>query len=177
MKKIQYKCKYKGLILLLFIFLSVSCSNELDKIPLSNFSNVGFWDSEQNVLLALTGMYRGNHRYNGGDVNPTGWWSYSGLLFSEMATDNAYDRRGNSSPIDKLTNGSLVNNNGLLAHYWNHSYLRIARCNYFMENVEKSSVSKEKITRMIAEGRFLRAAEYFYLPQRFGYGKQTQSTK
>ena len=60
MKKIQYKCKYKGLILLLFIFLSVSCSNELDKIPLSNFSNVGFWDSEQNVLLALTGMYRGN---------------------------------------------------------------------------------------------------------------------
>ena len=168
MKKIQYKCKYKGLILLLFIFLSVSCSNELDKIPLSNFSNVGFWDSEQNVLLALTGMYRGNHRYNGGDVNPTGWWSYSGLLFSEMATDNAYDRRGNSSPIDKLTNGSLVNNNGLLAHYWNHSYLRIARCNYFMENVEKSSVSKEKITRMIAEGRFLRAAEYFYLSQHFG---------
>ncbi len=164
---LQYNNKL-GIFLLSIMLLSVSCSEELDKIPLSNFSNVGFWDSEQNVLLALTGMYRGNHSYNGGTANPSGWWSYPGLLFTEMATDNAYDRRGNSSPVDQLTNGSLVNNNVFLKEYWNHSYLRIARCNYFMENVLKSSVTEEKIKRMMAEGRFLRAAEYFYLSQHFG---------
>ncbi len=155
-------------LLILLAVLSVSCEEELNKVPLSNFSNVGFWSSEQNALLALTGMYRGDQRYNGGDVNPTGWWSYSGLLFDEMATDNAYDRRGASSPINQLTDGKLVNTNPLLRHYWNHSYLRIARCNYFMENVTQTPMAEEKINRMIAEGRFLRACEYFYLSQHYG---------
>ncbi|WP_114778611.1 RagB/SusD family nutrient uptake outer membrane protein [Botryobacter ruber] len=155
-------------LFLLLLFVSVSCEKELDKSPLSSFSNTTFWTSEQNTLLALTGVYRGNHRYNGGDVNPTDWWSYSGLLFPEMATDNAYDRRGDSSPLNRLTNGTLVNNNGLLQHYWSNSYSKIARCNYFMENVVKAPVSQEKLKRMVAEARFLRAAEYFYLSQHFG---------
>lgn len=155
-------------LLILLIFSSVSCRKELDKTPLSNFSNTAFWTSEQNALLALTGMYRGEISVNGGDVRPTDWWSYSGLLFIEMATDNAYDRRGDNSVLNRLTNGTLVNNNQVIGDYWRLSYGRVARCNYFMENVIKTPIAEEKIKRMIAEARFLRAAQYFYLSQYYG---------
>src|SRR5690606_8180272 len=135
---------------------------------LASFSNTSFWTSEQNALLALTGMYRGGISVNGGAVNPTDWWDYGGLLMLELATDNAYDRRGNKSPINRLTNGTLVNNNVVVRNYWNSSYAKIARCNYFMENVSKTPIGEEKIKRMLAEARFLRAAQYFYLSQYFG---------
>lgn len=162
---------YSGKLTALFLasVLSFSCADELDKVPLSSFSDVGFWTNEQNALMALAGVYKGNHRWNGGDVQPTDWWSYSGLLFTEMATDNAYDRRGDgASAVLKLTNGTLVNNNPVVRDYWNNSYAKIARANYFLENIGQTPIDVEKIKRMIADARFIRATVYFYLSQHYG---------
>lgn len=157
------------MVLLLIMLTSISCKKQLDKAPLSEFSNDTFWTSEQNALLALAGMYRGNSRVNGGDVRPTDWWgSYSGLLFLEMATDNAYNNKGDNNANNRLSNGTLTNDNQFLGDYWSNSYAKIARCNYFMENVEKTPIAPEKIKRMVSEARFLRAVEYFYLTTYFG---------
>jgi len=167
--KILYKSILPGLIVLL---LMVSCRKELNRAPLDQFSSQTFWDTEQNTMLALTGVYRGNIQMA---VNPTSaefsatdWWSYHGLLYLEFATDNAYDRRGDNSGFNTLTNGTLTATNSYLANYWSLSYSRIARCNYFIENIAKAPIDAAKIARMTAESRFIRACQYFYLSQYFG---------
>jgi len=154
---------------------TVSCRKELDRAPLDQFSSENFWTSEQNVLLALTGVYRGSLQMatiplTSAEFAATDWWSYHGLLYLELATDNAYDRRGDNSAFNMLTNGALVNTNGYLANYWSLSYRRIARCNYFLENIRKAAgvLDEAKIARMSAEARFIRACQYFYLSQHFG---------
>ena len=107
--KILYKAILPALTVLL---LMVSCRKELDRAPLDQFSSQTFWETEQNTMLALTGVYRGNIQMS---VNPTSaefsatdWWSYHGLLYLEFATDNAYDRRGDNSGFNTLTNGTLT---------------------------------------------------------------------
>ncbi|HEY9259427.1 RagB/SusD family nutrient uptake outer membrane protein [Chitinophaga sp.] len=163
----QYSSLYKYLFLVLLSGVgSMSCKKELDKSPLNNYSNDAFWTSEQNAMLALTGVYRGNiQMQKAAEFSATDWWSYYGLLFIELATDNAYDRRGDNSVINRLGNGTMTADLTILGDYWNASYIRIGRCNYFLENVGKTPVSPDKLKRMTAEARFLRACTYFYMSQ------------
>lgn len=148
--------------------LVFSCRKDLDKTPLSNFSNDNFWTSQNNTLLALAGVYRGNiQMINAGEFSATDWWSYHGLLFLEFASDNAYDRRGENSGFNTLTNGTLTNSNTYISNYWTLSYARIARCNFFLENVNKVPADSAFIQRVSAETRFIRATQYFYLSQYF----------
>jgi tetratricopeptide (TPR) repeat protein len=154
------------------LFMS-GCADQLDKAPLSSYASENFWTNEGNALLALTGMYRGNIHMpavpaTSAEGSATDWWSYHGLLFLELATDNAYDRRGDNSGLNQLTNGNLTAANAYLSNYWTASYSRIARSNYFMENVVKATIEPTKIKRMVAEARFIRACQYFYLSQTFG---------
>ncbi|CAN5914668.1 RagB/SusD family nutrient uptake outer membrane protein [soil metagenome] len=165
--KIQHKLKI-WLVLSIAVVLVVSCKDELEKSPLDQFDSASFWTSEENALLALTGVYKGNIAVNGTSVNPTDWWSYAGLIFLEFATDNAYDRRGNNSAFHKLSGGTLTPNINILGNYWAQSYTRIARCNDFLVNIGKVPMDETKKKRMAAEVRFIRAAQYFYMSQFWG---------
>lgn len=162
----QLNIKITALLFGLVAMSGASCNKELDKSPLTAYSNDVFWTSEQNALLALTGVYRSNIQMTkAAEFSASDWWSYHGLLYLEFATDNAYDRRGDNSVFNRLTNGTMTAALGILGDYWNASYIRIARCNYFLENVGKTPVSDVKLKRMLAEVRFIRAATYFYMSQ------------
>jgi starch-binding outer membrane protein, SusD/RagB family len=158
------------LILIAILGLMTSCQKELDRSPLDQFANETFWTSESNALLALTGVYRGQIQMVKGaaEFTATDWWSYHGLLYLDMATDNAYDRRGDNSNYNRLTNGSLVTSNGYISNYWNTSYSRIARSNFFLENIGKATINPKIVQRMKAEAQFIRATQYFYMAQYFG---------
>lgn len=167
--------KYIYIFSIVILFTgTLSCRKELDTAPLDSFSSETFWTTPQNVFLALTGVYRANIQMAtipNADVEftPTDWWSYNGLLLTEFATDNVYDRRGDNSPYNTLTNGALTNSNANLSAVWTFSYSKIARCNYFLENIDRAtSVDANLRKRYIAEVRFLRATQYFYLSQHFG---------
>ena len=146
-----------------------SCKSELELNPLDQFSNENFWRSEGDAMLALTGLYRGNIQMNGlAEFGPSDWWSYHGLLYLEFASDNAYDRRGDNSAYSKLSDGTMTNSLGILSDYWRLSYRKIARSNFFLENVEKTPVSPDVMKRLKAEAQFIRASQYFYLSQYWG---------
>ncbi len=158
----------KKLAIALLVLLSVtSCRKKLDTSPLDKFNASTFWSSESNAMLALAAVYRGPIITNAGSFNAVDWWDYNGLLWLDMATDNAYDRRLDNSVNNKLTNGTLVSSNAALNFYWTGSYSRIARCNDFLENIGKVSMDETKKKRMIAEVRFIRTCQYFYLSQYF----------
>lgn len=164
---------YKNIKLVLCIFfassLIMSCKKQLDTTPLDRFANDTFWSSETNARLAITGLYKGEIQMTSqAEFSPSDWWSYHGLLYLEFASDNAYDRRGDNSAFNKLSDGTLTNNIGILSDYWTLSYKRIARANFFLENVDKTPISPELLARFKAEARFIRACQYFYLSQYWG---------
>jgi hypothetical protein len=147
----------------------VSCSSELETSPLTSLSDKTIWSSESNALLALTGCYRNNIPFNTTGFE-TDWCSYSGLIYLEFASDNAFDRRatttGNST-LHKLSDGTLNTSNASIKNYWVNSYSKVAKCNVFIENIYKVPASKTVIDRLKSEARFLRAMQYFYLSQYF----------
>lgn len=149
--------------------LLASCSNELETSPLASLNEKTIWSSESNATLALVGCYKGNIPYNTTGFE-TDWCSYSGLIYLEFASDNAFDRRatttGNST-LHKLSDGTLNTANSSLNAYWSNSYSKIAKCNIFIENIDKVPASKAVIDRLKSEARFLRAIQYFYLSQYF----------
>lgn len=166
------KTDKKHIVLLLMmtmaVFTILSCKKQLEVSPLDEFDSDNFWTNENNATLALTGVYRGNISMGAANANPTDWWSYAGLLFTEFATDNAYDRRGDNSVFNKLTNGTLTADNAVLLQYWTQSYARVARANDFLENIGKVTMDETKKKRMTAEARFIRACQYFYMSQYWG---------
>jgi hypothetical protein len=153
---------------LVLVTVTSSCRKELDKNPLNAFDVATFWTSEENAQLALMGVYRGTIFANASESNPSDWWSYNGMNWLEMSTDNAYPRTAESAPTNKLTNGTLTSSLVILGNYWTNSYTRVARCNDFLENIDKVTMDATKKKRMIAEVRFIRASQYFYLSQYFG---------
>ncbi|AWW30187.1 RagB/SusD family nutrient uptake outer membrane protein [Echinicola strongylocentroti] len=154
-------------VLSIVLLLTISCEDKLSQYPSDAFAQENFWKTESDALIALTGMYRGSIEF-GTQVVPSDWWTYCGIVFLELATDNAYDRRGDNSTINRLTNGTLLPNNNVINGYWEGSYKRIAICNDFLENIGGVNMSTEKIQRMTAEARFLRATQYFYMSQFWG---------
>lgn len=167
--KTYNKIKYTlANLLLIALFVGISsCSEDLEQYPKDQFDKENFWTNEANATIALTGVYRGNINY-GTQVNPSDWWTYCGLVFLEHATDNAFDRRGKNANQNRLTNGTLLPNNAVIRTYWQGSYIRIAICNDFLENVERVEMNETTKNRMIAEARFIRACQYFYLSQHWG---------
>lgn len=145
----------------------ISCDDKLRQYPTDAFAKDNFWTSESDALIALAGMYRGGITY-GTNTVPNDWWTYFGSVFLEYATDNSYDRRGDNSTFNRLTNGTLLPNNNVINGYWIGSYKRIAICNDFLENIHNVDMQEQRISQMAAEARFLRATQYFYLSQFWG---------
>jgi len=161
---------------MILIVLGISsCSNELELYPQSQYAKDTFWTSEGNAKIALTGVYRGGFKYSV-QTEPSDWWAYSGLVLLDQATDNAFDRRGALAPQNMLTNGTLLTNNSVLASYWQSSFVKINVSNDFLENIGRVNMDELRKKRMIAEVRFIRACQYFYLSQFWGAVPLVQKT-
>ncbi len=163
--------RIRNILLILFTVIMLfgisSCSDKLNLYPNDQFATETFWTNETNAKIALTGVYTGNIKY-ASQVDPTDWWTYAGLVFFDQATDNAFDRRGVNANQNRITNGTLLANNGVIMSYWQGSYVRIAICNNFLENIVNVKMDVTKLKRMNAETRFIRACQYFYLSQFWG---------
>lgn len=146
-----------------------SCEDDLEKSPLDEFDNSTFWNSKENVEMALAAVYRGNIVANAWGGGANDWWSGNGLLYLELASDNAYHGQGENLGWNRLSNGTLTADGiGILDMYWENGYERIARTNNFLENVDQAPLEPEELSRYNAEARFIRACQYFYFSQYFG---------
>ena len=74
MKKVLYT------VLLLILGLLNSCNKKfLDVKPLNELSDLTFWKSENDVILALNGCYNN-------------WEAYTNIAMFDGASDNAYEK-------------------------------------------------------------------------------------
>ena len=133
---------------------------DMDRSPLTSFSEQGFYNDPANVKMALTGLYRGEIQL-GVEYSATDWWGYSCVALLDDVTDIGYDRRDFKNNIGKLTSGQINETNVWVKNLYVAPYKRISACCRFLEGLK--DVQGAEFDRMRAEARFIRAVQYFYL--------------
>src|SRR5690606_34107810 len=147
-----------GMLSMLLLVAQSGCQDWLDEQPLVQLSEGSFWNSQGDALLALTGIYNGS---NVGDN------SYNNeLLILSSATDDSSYKFGS---IGNIYSGYLrAADSQVVLAIWQRAYRTIFKVNYFLENIDKLEMDQELKSMYIAEARFLRAYEYFYLSLLYG---------
>ena len=135
------------------------CESFLDQQPLTDLSENAFWENESHAMLALTGLY---------EKSTVGLNGYNNeLLIRGSMTDDSGFKHGS---VGVIYSGYVREGDGqIVTGIWNRSYTTIFKTNYFLENIDRVEMDASKKAEFIAEARFLRAYEYFYLSTFYGY--------
>src|SRR5699024_10617117 len=148
----------KNSLIILSLFLAVllaGCQkNFLDRNPQDAYSNSSLCSSESDALAALNGCY-------------SSWDDGYHVLYMDGVSDNVYSQyywEGYTS----LGNGSASPSDTWISDRWTPSYATVQKCNWFLENVDRTPMDETLKTRMKAEARFLRAYQYYTLTQLYG---------
>lgn len=161
--------KLKALLLISILFVSSGCSDFLEKNHPTGVTDEEFWKTMnecENAMAECKLWIKGSY---GGDE--------LGLVFMEGATDNMYLQSNFEQRIANMGNGSLVpptDNNAptnweATLNSWKNYYIRIRRCNRFLQFVDNAYFSDEKErTRMKAEIRVWRAWYHIRLLKWYG---------
>ena len=145
----------KLIIILILSSLVVSCSDLLDKSPISSFSADGFYKTTSDAQTGVYGIY---------DATQTAF-----------RLNFAYWGEGRADNVKTAQSGeglALVQNNldaSLGSAYWGDLYNIINRANYaikYIPNVYKEGDATGN--QLIAEAKALRALAYFYLAKVWG---------
>ena len=144
---------------ILMVSLLSGCETDwLDEQPLESLSASTFWNSKDDTMLALAGIYRAGHIGTNAYTNQV-------LCFTSATDDSSYKH----GSVDNMYSGYFkpgdVEN---VLVIWNRAYTTIFRANYFLENIEKVQMDVADKEEVIAEVRFLRAYEYYYLSTMYG---------
>ncbi|MFZ4262785.1 RagB/SusD family nutrient uptake outer membrane protein [Sphingobacterium sp. HJSM2_6] len=138
-----------------------SCESFLDREPLNEYSVATVYKTEQDIRLALNGLYAQIRGFNE-DGNPK-----ESEYYYTIFTDDAYDRRGaqQSSDLD------FSPSQRALAFDWQPRYKMIRDVNEFLARApqaQENFLNPELFERYIAEARFIRALNYARLNFLFG---------
>ncbi|GAC1656978.1 MAG: RagB/SusD family nutrient uptake outer membrane protein [Gemmatimonadaceae bacterium] len=121
-----------------------------DQIPVE-----GFWRTEQDAVLATTGLY-------------PFLYGHPQVTDFDAASDNAWSQKTFSGwyPIG---NGTADASSGVPAGFWYDSYRAIRRANEVLANIDKiSAIAPARKSRLKGEARFHRAYHYNLLVNLFG---------
>jgi hypothetical protein len=122
-----------------------------------------YYKTENDVLLALNGVYQALRDNNGIAEN-------SGL-FSEERSDNTgrNDNQSNAGEPFQFNAFAILPSNSYLQTHWTSLYQTITRANYVLAGSETVTYAKpETKTQYQAEAKFIRALIYFNLVRKWG---------
>lgn len=140
-------------IILFAALLQSACKKDfLDRKPLDAYNNDLLWGSQGDAAAALNGCYKG-------------WEGDYALLYMDAVSDNMYSQYYWEGYTD-YGNGSITPANTNASSRW--SYTTIQKCNWFLDNIDKTPMDEALKTRYKSEARFLRAYQYFTMTQLYG---------
>lgn len=149
------------IVLLITIYGFSSCEDQLTKAPLDSPSSETFYSSQEELELALNGVYTGL------------WWEYNASTppiyqIMDISTDLAFYRGGHE--IGDVGRGNHTSQSGVFRTTWFHFYRSIARANSLLQNMHRAEgkASPQFLTQVEAETRFLRAYFYHHLTELYG---------
>jgi hypothetical protein len=160
---------YKNLLILIVVAITVAaCSDFLDKEPLTQPSSKTFWKTEQDVQSALTATYSTFRTSIFGSVRGANGVS----IDMEALSDNAIITSSFAGYQGIMQGGINPSTGGAINQFWSDSYDGIAKCNYFLDNIETASVraliSETNYNKYKGEALFNRCYYYNELVQLYG---------
>lgn len=154
MKKLLY-----SLITLTLLIFNGCNKSYLNVLPEDKITSVTFWQSENDVKLALNGIYsvlRNRAIYGSG---PT----------LDACTPDAYQWAWWNGKEEQIGDGSITpTSDGLTMERWTICYQIINRANYFLANIDNVVLSDESKATYIGEVHFLRGIAYALLAETYG---------
>jgi hypothetical protein len=144
---------------LFLIVVQTGCKEDwLDEQPLAQLSEASFWNNESDAKIALTGIYNGSNVGTNGYTNEL-------LIMAGFTDDSGYK----NGAVGVIYSGYLTPGDGqVVRNIWRRAYQTIFKANYFLENIDRVDMDANKKAELIAEARFLRAYEYFYMSVLYG---------
>lgn len=156
----------KKIIFLIFSFIILISCTDMDLSPESNLSPDNYFQSEDDAVAAIYGVYSGltdNDIYNQ-------FWE---VIQSQGTDDSEWSGGRTTTNLNKnaLDKFEFDGNTTLIFSVWKKHYVIINRANFVIDNVSK--MSKENITSdaqkmIVGEAKFLRALAYCNLVQLYG---------
>jgi len=138
------------------LLVQVIACKKLDLAPSDRYTDLTFWQSDNNVNSALNNIY-------------SGIYTSDRIFYNEALSDNAFTKLGGSSSVDAISSGNFTASLPRFQNDWAYYYGGIKSCNIFLENVDKNSSIAESVkNRMKAEVRFIRAWHHFNLMKWWG---------
>jgi len=146
----------KLFLVVLLVCAACGCK-KLDLAPSDRYTDLTFWQVDDNVNNALNNIYNGIFT-----SNP--------YFYNESLSDNAYTRLGISAGnVDAISSGSFTVDLNRFSSDWSYYYAGIKSCNLFLANVDKNTTLPAATrNRMKGEARFVRAWHYFNLMKWWG---------
>lgn len=154
-----FKKSYLFLLLIAFLIIQSGCEKGwLTENPLAALSEESFYSNQNDAYMALIGIYKaGNVGYNGYNNEFTSINSLSGYSSSKFGE------------VGHGANGYFTQSDTRFClPTWTRAYKAIARANSFLENIDRVEMDADLKSEYIAETKFLRAYEYYYLSVFFG---------
>lgn len=169
--------KIISLIILAPLFF-VSCQEDvLDKKPLDLITDAAVWDDQALVTSYLAGQYMSTSVFTNESpysAAESGQWTFTDMIAGPFAINEIADegRAGWGKSwlynIDLWKGGNLTISGGML-EWWEIPYRINRALNIFIEKVPNSQISDESFKKIrVAEARWLRAFNYFYMVKRYG---------
>ncbi len=148
----------------LILVLLTACSQDfLIQTDPNAVAATDFYRTENDVSLALNGVYQGL-RNNNGIAEGSG-------LFAEQRSDNTgtNDNQSNAGEPFQFNDFSLLPSNTYLKTHWLALYQIITRANQVLAGMENVTFAKpETKAQYQAEAKFIRALTYFHLVRKWG---------
>jgi len=144
-------------ITLIFISacLTFSSCYKLDTVPYSQVSENSFWQSEDQALAGVLGIYNDLKKENTFGI--------------QFAYDNLTDIGiGYDIGFGDVIAGTFTDRSTTITARWKSGYDLIQRANHAISNIQKMTIDVEKKNIMISEAKFLRSLMYFQLSNLFG---------
>jgi starch-binding outer membrane protein, SusD/RagB family len=156
--KITTKIRYSIIALLLLTFNGCN-ESFLDVQPEDRITAVLFWQSEEEVQLAINGIYS--------VLREPGIYGL-GAQF-DACTPDAYQWAHWNQGLQQIGNGSITpSSTGLIRSRWTMCYRIINRVNYFLDNINRVELSTQTNAMYVGEAHFLRGIAYSILAETYG---------
>src|SRR5690606_12386424 len=149
----------KGLLFFAFVALLMGCSegfnDGLDIEPSGSVSEPTYWNTANDAELAVNAVYA--------ELDGTQM-----VMALDGITDIGYHKYSNVPTINDVRYGEIDASNATITAIWNRYFRRVRKANDVTANIVKVvDADQEKIARVTAEARFLRA---YYYTQLFSQG-------
>lgn len=141
-----------------FLFVS-SCQGLLEEQVFSDLGPINFFNNANDAESLLNSAYASDQRRNSRDY----------LLLSELTTDVLIQRGGGLRRVAQLLEDFTWDpTHPFLDLEWQRDYDAIYRSNLILDRVPEIEMDGNRKKEILAEARFIRASNYFYLYDLFG---------